>query len=120
MNEDFIRELTEALEHSKSNMQQITEMKEDIKNIQQEQKAIYELTSSIQIMSAEMIHIREDIDIVKDKQEELTNKMNIAEREPFTKHKKLLNSVVTAVITALATGAVIAIANAILGNGIQL
>lgn len=79
--------LTETVERSKSNTKQIQEIKEkikdefaevnnDIKDLRQENKAIYELSSGIKLIVQDMSLIKDSVNKVEEGQKELTVKMD--------------------------------------------
>jgi uncharacterized alpha-E superfamily protein len=74
-NEEIIK-LTEVDARSRSNSHQIEEIKEEIKDIKNEQKAIYELTSSVKLIAQDMSSIKDSVNDVKQGQKILENKMD--------------------------------------------
>ena len=76
MTETQIKELTESTERSKSNTHQIEEMKIDIKDIKTENKALYELATSVKLIAQDMGSIKQDIAEVKNGQVDLAIKMD--------------------------------------------
>lgn len=68
--------LTETVERSKSNTHQIGEIKEEIKGMRDEQKAIYELTSSVKLIAQDMSSIKDSVDEVKQGQKSLEIQMD--------------------------------------------
>lgn len=78
---DFIKELTETTERSKSNTHQIEEVKAEIKDIKIENRALYELTSSVKLIAQDMGNIKDDISDVKNGQKELSEKVNKVTQE---------------------------------------
>lgn len=77
MNEgQIIKELAETAERGKSNTHQIEEIKENIKEIKTENKALYELTTSVKLIAQDMSSIKEDISEVKKGQVILSEKMD--------------------------------------------
>lgn len=78
---DFIKELTETTERSKSNTHQIEEVKAEIKDIRIENRALYELTSSVKLIAQDMGNIKDDISDVKNGQKELSEKVNKVTQE---------------------------------------
>ena len=73
---EIVEKLTETCERSKSNTHQIDEIKNDIKEVKQDQKAIYELTSSVKIIANNLETIKTDISEVKQGQSCLADKMD--------------------------------------------
>ena len=121
-NETIIKILTETAERAKSNTYQIEELKEEVKDLNKEQKAIYDIASSIKVMSSEMVNIRGDITAVKDSQEqfaekvkdnqkELTDKIDSIEQKPYKDWTKVKSTIITGVATAVGTGAIIYLIN---------
>jgi maltodextrin utilization protein YvdJ len=76
MDEQYIKELTENTERTKSNTHQIQEIKEEIKDIREEQKAIYKIASSVEIIANNMQNLKEGLEEVKYGQEKLGQKMD--------------------------------------------
>lgn len=68
--------LTETATRAKGNTKQIEELKSDIKDIKNEQKALYELSSGIKVMAQDMSYIKESVNGIKDGQKILENKMD--------------------------------------------
>ena len=128
-NETIIKILTETAERAKSNTHQIEELKEEVKDLNKEQKAIYDIASSIKVMSSEMVNIRGDITAVKDSQEqfaekvkndieevkdnqkELTDKIDSIEQKPYKDWTKVKSTIITGVATAIGTSAIIYLIN---------
>lgn len=76
MDDKDIITLTEVAARSKSNTYAINELKEEMKEIKSEQKALYELTSSVKLIAQDMSYMKKSIDEVKQGQCKLTNKMD--------------------------------------------
>jgi len=78
---DIMKELTETSERGKSNTHQIEEVKAEIKDIRIENRALYELTSSVKLIAQDMGNIKDDISDVKNGQKELSEKVNKVTQE---------------------------------------
>lgn len=135
-NESFIQILTETTERAKSNTHQISELKDEVREIKKEQKAIYDIASSVKIMSESMANIKEDviavkesqeqfsqkvkedIEEVKDSQKELTNKIDNIEQKPYKNWNKLKSTIIGGVATAVGTGAIIYLINYLFNTNI--
>ena len=76
MNEAQLIELTEIAERGKSNTHQIDEIKSEIRDMKIENKALYELTTSVKLIAQDMSSIKQDITEVKCGQEKLSVKMD--------------------------------------------
>ena len=135
-NENFIQILTETTERAKSNTHQISELKDEVREIKKEQKAIYDIASSVKIMSESMANIKEDVIAVKESQEqfsqkvkedieevkesqkELTNKIDNIEQKPYKNWNKLKSTIIGGVATAVGTGAIIYLINYLFNTNI--
>ena len=76
MNEAQLIELTEISERVKSNTHQIDEIKSEIRDMKIENKALYELTTSVKLIAQDMSSIKQDITEVKCGQTALSEKMD--------------------------------------------
>ena len=135
-NEVIIKQLQETTDRAKSNTRQIDEIKEEVREIKKEQKAIYDIASSVKIMSESMANIKEDviavkesqeqfsqkvkedIEEVKDSQKELTNKIDNIEQKPYKHWSKLKSTIIGGVATAVGTGAIIYLINYLFNTNI--
>jgi uncharacterized coiled-coil DUF342 family protein len=68
--------LTEVVERSKSNTHQIEELKDEVKEIRYEQKAIYDIATSVKLIAQDMGAMKESLIEVKQGQKDLTTKMD--------------------------------------------
>lgn len=114
MNEDMIREIAEVSQLCKNNANQIEDVKDSIKGIVAENKAIYELTTSVKLIAQDMGFIKEGLEDVKQGQGELSKKVGELENKPykFTSEKwdKIKMAVYIAITTFIAMNIVEAIA----------
>lgn len=76
MDEDDKELLIQTSERSKSNTHQIEEIKDNIKEIKQDQKAIYDLTTSVKIIAENVSNMKDDIKEVKQGQSLLSDKLD--------------------------------------------
>ncbi|WP_099467718.1 hypothetical protein [Konateibacter massiliensis] len=68
--------LAEVEQRTKSNTHQIEDIKDEIKEIKSEQKAIYDIAASIKVMATSMDTMKDDLVEVKQGQKELSNKVD--------------------------------------------
>lgn len=68
--------LTETAVRAKSNTKQIEELKTEIKDIKNEQKALFELSTGVKLMVQDMSYIKESVNEVKEGQKVLEDKMD--------------------------------------------
>jgi vacuolar-type H+-ATPase subunit H len=76
MDEKELVTLTEAVERGKSNSHQIEEIKEEIREIKSEQKAIYDIATSVKLIAQDMTTMKETINDVKEGQSKLEQKID--------------------------------------------
>ena len=103
MNDNDVRILTEVEQRAKSNSHQIEEIKEDVKEIKAENKAIYELTTSVKLIAQDMGSIKADLAEVKQGQKELTQDVSEVKSRPAQKTADTVDKVRVAIITAICT-----------------
>jgi chromosome segregation ATPase len=76
MNDDEKVMLVECDQRSKSNTHQIEEIKADIKSIKEDQKLMYDLTTSVKVISENLIGMKDDLKEVKQGQVNLSDKID--------------------------------------------
>jgi uncharacterized protein YdcH (DUF465 family) len=112
MDEDDKELLIQTSERSKSNTHQIDKIEDRIKDIETEQKALYELTSSVKSMAENISDMKSDIKEVKKGQFDLSNKMDNQitdvkqqvqnmKDEPYNNYKKTKQSIKIQIITGI-------------------
>jgi len=117
MSEDDKVKLGEIDARCKSNTHQINELKNDIADIRSEQKAIYDISANIQVMTQAMgimkgdiaevkqdmktdiTEVKQDIGVVKDK-------VNVLENKPANDTYKNVNSIKYGMIWIVVAGVV--------------
>ncbi len=70
MTNEEMQRLTEVEQRSKTNTHAIAELKEELKEVQNEQKAIYEINANIKLMAQSVASVKED---VSDMKEDISN-----------------------------------------------
>jgi len=76
MNEDDKSLLIETIERSKSNTHQIDDIKSDIKELQNKQEMIYDLTTSVKVMAENLSTVKDDVKEIKQGQSALSDKVD--------------------------------------------
>jgi len=74
--EDDKELLIETSERAKSNTHQIEELKTDMKEMKQDQKAIYELSTAVKLVAQNVGNIQHDVTEIKQGQKDLSNKVD--------------------------------------------
>lgn len=124
MNEDNVALLIETAERARSNSHRIDGMEERMKSYETEQKAIYKIATSVELMTQQLKHIDEKVDHTNDKldaqnqawkesEKRLSDRISENEAKPLRQTADNINkikvAVITAICTAMATGALVAI-----------
>ena len=124
MNEDNVALLIETAERARSNSHRIDGMEERMKSYETEQKAIYKIATSVELMTQQLKHIDEKVDHTNDKldaqsqawkesEKRLSDRISENEAKPLRQTADNINkikvAVITAICTAMATGALAAI-----------
>lgn len=112
--------LIETEQRSKSNCHRLEDLETDLKEVKNEQKAIYKLATSVEVMAEKMTNIENNLCETNSQLNTLTKAWQETERkltetknEPYKRKADNINSiwiaVITGVCTFLATGIVSAI-----------
>ena len=123
--EDIGVKLERVEQRSKSNTHQIEGLKEEMKEMREENKAIYDIACSVKVMAERLGNIEEKVDKVDEAMKRNEEKADEAmkrneqkliqiENAPSKETACNLEKVKIAVITAVCTSAAVAIATAIL------
>ncbi len=105
--------LIETEQRSKSNSHRIDDMQETLREIQKEQKAIYSIATSVELIAQRVSSIETKVNDTNIQVGKLSEKVNENEARPYrqvaTNWNSIKVAVVTAVCTLLATGIIGAI-----------
>ncbi len=117
MTNEEIKRLAEVEQRSKSNTHAIEELKEEIKEVQNEQKALYEINANIKLMAQSVASVKEDVSDMKDDisntnkevkddirkvKERVTNIENKPDRDDATVFRKYRDSIIALIVTGIA------------------
>lgn len=106
--------LIEVDQRSKSNVHRLDTMEGELHEIKNEQKAIYKIATSVELIAQRVSNIEEKVDDTNKKMDEqtktwqeterkLTEKTNEVENKPYKQMATNVNSVKTSIITAICT-----------------
>lgn len=104
MTDEETRILIETEQRSKSNTCLIAEIKEDINEMKSEQKAIYDISTNIQLMTQNMNFMKTDISDVKSEVGGIKEKVVSLENKPAKDTQVRLNKVTDNLIWLLIGG----------------
>ena len=105
-NEKIIEKLTAVVTQTESNTQQIMEIKEDIKELREENKALSAIATNLEVMSQSVSYIKKDVTAVKDGQKQMQDKIACMESESMMNKARTYDKIRDLVITAAASGIV--------------
>lgn len=114
MNEQDIVALIETEQRSKSNTHRIDNIEAELKEIKNDQKAIYSIATSVEVIAQRVSNIEEKVDDTNNKvaaqtkawqetERKLADKVNEAENKPYKQIANNVNSVKVAVISCICT-----------------
>lgn len=106
--------LIETEQRSKSNSHRIDSMELELRDVKNDQKAIYKIATAVEVIAQRVTNIEGKVDSIGSKveaqgkawreaEQKLENKVSEAEVRPYKEVSKNVNSVKVAVITAICT-----------------
>lgn len=101
---EIIRELSETSALAKHNELQIQEMKEKITNIQEENRAIHDIATSVKLIAQDVNYIKTDVSTVKTSQNDLRKELSEVKQSSTKAKAKWLDKAIGAIIGAVGAG----------------
>ena len=113
--------LIETEQRCKSNTHRIDNLEGELKEIQSEQKAIYKIATSVELIAQRVSNIEGKVDAQakawQETERKLSEKVTETENQPYKQIAKNVNSVKVAIITCICTLLVSGIIGAIIAFG---
>lgn len=81
-NTEIIRELSETTALAHHNELQIAEVKDELAEIKKDNKALYDIVTSVKIIAQDMTYIKKDIETVKTNQTDLREQISDLRSSP--------------------------------------
>lgn len=100
-NTEMIQMITETATRSKHNEQEIERIQSDIVEIQKENRALYDIVTSIKIIAQDMTYIKKDIETVKTNQTDLREQISDLRSSPNKTKALWYDKAVGAVLGAI-------------------
>ena len=102
--EDLVREITEVSQMEKNNSHRIETLESDVKELQESNKAIYQINANIEKICTSMSYTNKKLD--ENTEDIKTVKKEIADvkAEPDRKRSKLVDAVIHVAIAAISGG----------------
>jgi chromosome segregation ATPase len=104
--EEHLREITENSERSKSNCHRIDEIEEDIKSLQEDNRALYEMSASIKTLTDGVVSIKADVKDIKNDYGEMKSEIQDIKNTPIKTKAGFVDNVGKLIFTAVVTGVV--------------
>lgn len=104
--ETHITKLMEVDNRSRTNAEKISELSDDVKKIQEDNKVLYEMTASIQALASNVGDIKEDVKEIRVDQAGLKAEVQEIKNEPIKKKAGFVDGTTKLILTALGTGIV--------------
>ncbi len=117
MNEQEKLMLFETAQRSKTNAEQIGKLEAEIREVQNDQKAIYSIATSVEVIAQRVSNIEDEVKDTSRKVTGLSEKVIEAESKPYKQVATNWNSIKVAIISAACTLLVTGIIGTILVFG---
>lgn len=98
---------------SKVNKERIDKIDAEIADIKNDQKAIYKIATSVEVMAERIGHIEEKVDSTNSQLGSLSDRVSQNEKEPLKRNSDNVNTVRMCVITGMISVIISAVVNAI-------
>lgn len=100
-NENYLTEITQIDERSKSNSHRLDEVEEDIKDLKEKNTTLIEMLASIKNLSEGIVDIKTDVKDIKLDQSTLKNEVSELKNSPDKSKAKAFDAMWKFVVTAL-------------------
>lgn len=105
MNEtEMIEKITRTEAIAEQNKTEIHDIKEEIADIKENNKAIYDIATSVKLMAQDMTTVKTTVGEVKKEQKETRQEINEIKNNSLTKKAKMFDKAIGAVLGAIGTG----------------
>ena len=98
---NMLKTLTETETRSKSNTKRLDEIKHDVEELHEENKALYRLTTSVELIAQEMTTTKDLIQNVDHQLKDVSGKVEALERKPYEDYEKTKSEIKTKVIVTV-------------------
>lgn len=111
--EDYLKEITENAERSKSNTHRLDEIESDIKSLKEENKTLYEMSASIKTLTDGVVSIKEDVAEVKTSQSQIRNELSEVKNNPIKSKAAWVDKAVGALFGVIGTAVLMYVLSAV-------
>ncbi len=111
--EQHLKELTENTQRSKSNSHRLDAMELDIKALNDEYKAIYEICASMKTLTDSVVNIKEDVKTIKVEQTDMKMEISEIKNLPYKSKSKWIDKIIAAACGAIGMGILAFILNSL-------
>lgn len=114
--DEIFKELTKTTSLTETNTGQINDLKTIVKEMQIENKALYELTSSVKIIAQDLCSIKSEIGGIKKEVSDLSDKVDDVREEPIKNKAKFFDNAKKLILTAIFSGLIMFILGTLAPN----
>ena len=100
-NENYIKELTEVSERSKSNSHRLDEVEGDIRSLKEENRTLYEMSASIKTLTDGVVSIKDDVKSIRTEQGEMKTEIQEIKNSPTKAKAQWVDKAIGAVFGAV-------------------
>ena len=104
--ENYLAELTQVEERSKSNSKRLDEAEADIQSLKEEHRTLYEMSTSIKTLTDGVVSIKTDVKEIKTEQGEMKSEIQDLKNAPIHSKAKAFDTAWKFIATAVG-GAVV-------------
>ena len=113
MEENYVREITEIAERTKSNTHRLDNLEVKIGQLDEKTEDIHTIATSMQLMSNDFGYMRNDITKIQTTQTEMQKEISDVKQTPVKVKASVYDKVIIGVCTAVGTGILMFVLNAI-------
>lgn len=113
MEENYVREITEIAERTKSNTHRLDNLETKVSQLDEKTDDIHTIATSMQLMSKDFGYMRDDITKIQTTQTEMQKEISDVKQTPIKTKASVYDKVIIGVCTAVGTGILMFVLNAI-------
>ena len=112
MEENYVREITEIAERTKSNTHRIDNLEIKVSQLDEKTDDIHTIATSMQLMSKDFGYMRNDITKIQTTQTEMQKEISEVKQTPVKAKASIYDKVIIGACAAIGTGVLMFILNA--------
>ena len=113
MEENYVREITEIAERTKSNTHRIDNLEIKVNQLDEKTEDIHTIATSMQLMSKDFSYMRDDITKIQTTQTEMQKEISDVKQTPVKAKAGIYDKVIVGVCATVGTGILMFVLNAL-------